>query len=630
MTDAIKLLALLALLLPAAAPSYAQEAHYLFVGNSYAFFNAPDDLPASVQQLATNTVLDGSKVSATMVAKGGYRLTQHLADATGTTNTPLRQALVTGDAPLDVLFLQEQSQVPGFSPPQPDWLLARDAVVALADLATAKTAETFLVMTWGRRDGDSQNIHIFPDFQSMQALLAQGYVAFADAAAIADRPVYVTPCGLAFEQVFLDDLADGVVLPGFDGRFGTLYASDGSHPAPPGTFLCAAVTVAAVTGMEPGGSWAPTSVAADAAYLRGVARRVVLDDPFEPYTFTAGPQPRYPWVWSFSDWVGAHPGAAIAGAARRPLVVVDGSQATAPRVQVGGQDGPGRLAIRAAGGLATDELIVADNGVLRFQLNTLPESASVQVATASLQGVVRVEVASQPQYDTDVPLVLATTALDVADMTPQLPAGATLHAVADAAGTLLVVRLTGTDGPAPVDEGPALEPGPELTPEVGPEVGPEPVVEPPPEPTPGPEPQPEPEPAPEAAPDAAAPGPEPEPATDTGPAAQADLAPTPTVASSPEPTESATNDEGCAGAPTAPAWPLWFALLGLLAAAAAIRRPPARLPPTRHRAAAPGTRATPGESRPDRTPGHRRRTAPPGRPRRRRTLRHGGTASSPP
>ena len=124
-------------------PSY----EVLMYGNSYTAANGLDGL---VQDLLRE--VGDANVSAN--AGGGMTLEGHRAkvNASGDAwNTSL-----SGQA-WDVIVLQDQSQIPGFPRTQSDWVDSKDAAIALTERIDDEGADVMLLMTWGRRSGDSMN-----------------------------------------------------------------------------------------------------------------------------------------------------------------------------------------------------------------------------------------------------------------------------------------------------------------------------------------------------------------------------------------------------------------------------------------------------------------------------------------
>ncbi len=304
-------MSLLALLAPLAA---AQDHAVLMLGNSYTAYN---DLPALVEAQLVDGVPAWSTVQVQGLSQGGLRLEDHLAKADGSEgDTPWREALVTGTDTWQQVVLQEQSQIPGFTDTSPDLAESVDAAVALDALIAAHGAETVFLMTWGRRDGDSQNDHIYPDFSTMQERLAAGYLAYVEAVSTPERQAWVIPAGLAFQVVHDDLVAAGVDPTDGDTPFTALYTGDGSHPSLEGSTLVAATALASLTGRSPVGTAGPDGVEEDdLARLQDAAARAVFDDAF-------GEVP-YPWAHSWTSWEDtAEDVAVVGGGALRPWIRV--------------------------------------------------------------------------------------------------------------------------------------------------------------------------------------------------------------------------------------------------------------------------------------------------------------------
>jgi hypothetical protein len=189
----------------------------LFIGNSYTYFN---NLPAIVQRLGEAAGV--GPVDVRMVAPGGMRLEDHwrAADA----HTALREG------PWDVVVLQEQSTL------GVDWFLdgrtrvSTDEVFAPAvDRWVGRVREAgarpVLYLTWARKATRED-----------QAGLNRAY-----GRAARRTGAEVAPVGLAWQR----------------SRSGSpeveLYADDGSHPAPAGSYLAASTLVARVFGKSPVG-----------------------------------------------------------------------------------------------------------------------------------------------------------------------------------------------------------------------------------------------------------------------------------------------------------------------------------------------------------------------------------------
>lgn len=334
-----------------ALPAQADDPEILLIGNSYTGGN---NLAAMLASLSAAGVDHWSSVDTTAHSPGGRQLWQHLEDADGSNgDTTLRQLLVTDDAAWDHVTIQEQSQIPGFPPGQADYDASLDAAIGLDDLVEAAGADTVFFMTWGRRLGDSMNPDIYPDYPSMQALLADGYLSYAAATSTPGRPVTVAPVGYGFRTVW-EDLEAAGEDPTADGTlFSDLYAGDGSHASPAGTYLAACVIFASITGRSPVGvPWGPDALdEATIELLQEVAHRTVLDHVFEDVP--------YAWARDLADYVPptdvAAGAFAISGVDAVPLVRVT-QAASFDAVDVGVQHdgelpGEGRLLVSEGGEL---------------------------------------------------------------------------------------------------------------------------------------------------------------------------------------------------------------------------------------------------------------------------------------
>ena len=171
----------------------------LFVGNSYTSANQLDVVYGSLISEGMPAWID---VSIARYAPGGYRLPQHATDATS--NTQLDSFLHDADPSheWDAVVLQDQSQVPSFPAGQADYLASRAAAVTLAAEIDAIGAQTALFLTWGRRDGDADNMLLNPDFLTMQENLTVGYAGYRDAISEAGVIAEVVPVGTAWKYVY--------------------------------------------------------------------------------------------------------------------------------------------------------------------------------------------------------------------------------------------------------------------------------------------------------------------------------------------------------------------------------------------------------------------------------------------
>ena len=203
------------------------------------------------------------------VSPGGRRLDQHYVDARSDGN-PLQIALTEGSVSMpawDVFVLQDQSQVPGFPTGNAQYIASRDGAVGIAGLVDEAGATVLLYMTWGRRDGDTRNPSLYPDFLTMQERLEQGYRSYARAIREAGYEVSIAPVGPAYRLVY-QDLVDKGEDPSVEGSgFHVLYSGDGSHPSLEGIYLTSSVILGAILGepMAMTHTWAPDRISAERA-----------------------------------------------------------------------------------------------------------------------------------------------------------------------------------------------------------------------------------------------------------------------------------------------------------------------------------------------------------------------------
>ncbi len=251
----------------------------LLMGNSYTQANSLD---AILQRLLANTVPDAS---GTRLTSGGLRLSDHANNVL----TPDHHwnTTLNGGTNWDAVVLQDQSQVPGFPTTHGSWQASLAGAEVLDDMTEEAGADTVLMMTWGRRDGDSTNPTMYPNYTVMQHRLEVGYLAYAENLSTPDRPVYVAPAGLAFQRIHDDIVAQGGDPLAQGSLFRSLYSSDGSHPSLSGSYLAASVLYATLTGNSPLGLVDPTPLD-DAVKLQ-------LQQAAEATVFVDTPDLRYPW-----------------------------------------------------------------------------------------------------------------------------------------------------------------------------------------------------------------------------------------------------------------------------------------------------------------------------------------------
>jgi hypothetical protein len=253
-----------------AGMALAADQSALFIGNSYTMSGPLDQ---AVETLLEEGVQEWADVQTQKLAGGGMFWSTHLNNA----STEGHQWNQTLAEQWDWVVLQEQSQTPGFPMSTPQWQESLDAFLGLDSIVADQGGNTVLLMTWGRRDGDPSNDWLYPDFETMQGLLRDGYLAYAEAAATADRSIFIAPAGMAFWR--LKESAPDA--------FSSLYSADGSHPSNQGSHMVACVLYSTITGRSPVGL---TSSVENGELHQQVAEELVLGDPFGPYS--------YPWAWT--------------------------------------------------------------------------------------------------------------------------------------------------------------------------------------------------------------------------------------------------------------------------------------------------------------------------------------------
>lgn len=152
------------------------------------------------------------------------------------------------------------------------WEDSASAGATLHGMLGAKNAQTILLLTWGRRDGDSTNSWLYPDFSTMQDQLTEGYLAYQARFGTPEQPAWIAPAGLAYAAVH-DAEADPLAS---EALFFRLYVEDGSHPSQLGTWLIASTLYSTITGKSAEGLSPPFAIdQVEADYLALTAYQVV-------------------------------------------------------------------------------------------------------------------------------------------------------------------------------------------------------------------------------------------------------------------------------------------------------------------------------------------------------------------
>jgi MYXO-CTERM domain-containing protein len=315
----------------------------VFLGNSYTQRN---DLGNMVERMLDGVAADSFDPESTVLASGGFTLEDH-AVSVGTRSN--YQEVFAGTHRWVVL--QDQSQVPGFPADQAAWRLSQRSAQELHEQAALTGADSVLFVTWGRRDGDTLNTALYPDFSTMQDLLDAGYLAYADAMREADgQDVWMAPVGSAFRSLHDEVAAVGDPLAS-NSPFVALYASDGSHPSEEGTYLAASVITASLTGRLPRADLPSLSEPVE-RLLQRHAEQTVLHDPFGDWS--------YPWAHTWEAWQALGDVDPISDPLMTPTVLVDEPVSRASWV-LGSthEDGPGegRLFVDDGGTLTVIDVL---------------------------------------------------------------------------------------------------------------------------------------------------------------------------------------------------------------------------------------------------------------------------------
>ena len=242
----------------------------LMMGNSYTFFSGGID---SRLRPMLEEGLKVDEVELRALAEPGKTLADHYSWA-ASGDHPWADALAQGGT--DFLVAQDQSQIPGFPQDESYFQASAAGAEGLGELVRAQGGELVLLMTWGRRDGDSTNAARYPDFSTMQGLLEEGYLVYAEQAGGT-----IAPAGSAW-AVIHDDLVEAGLDPTEEAAFTELYSEDGSHPSGIGSTLAAAVIYASLTGRSPIGLTRGFDELDESQRTRiqDAAHRAVFDDVF--------------------------------------------------------------------------------------------------------------------------------------------------------------------------------------------------------------------------------------------------------------------------------------------------------------------------------------------------------------
>lgn len=241
----------LIILMLIASSTLAQQTRILFLGNSYTQVN---NLSVLLKDLALSK---GDSVIVDSNTPGGFTLQGHSTNATSLTK------INAGN--YDYVVLQEQSQLPSFSPGQVandvfPYALLLDSLIHTAN----SCAKTVFYMTWGRKYGDASNCANYAPvctYEGMQMRLRDSYVQMA-----IDNEAMVAPAGMAWRSSWYSDSTIN------------LWSSDNSHPSLAGSYLTACTMYATIFRKSPVGATVTTGITPTiGSFLQGVANQIVFD-----------------------------------------------------------------------------------------------------------------------------------------------------------------------------------------------------------------------------------------------------------------------------------------------------------------------------------------------------------------
>lgn len=192
---------------------FGQESkNVYFIGNSY---TATGNIPNLIKQIANSS---GDELIYTAHTPGGATLQQHASNPT------VGHTLQQGN--WDYVVLQEQSQLPSFPDEQFNTMVLPFAEQLNSLIKEHNPcAETTFYMTWGRKNGDSQNCPGWPSvctYQGMDDLTNQRYRLMAEL-----NQGIISPVGEVWRYIRTHH-------PTIE-----LYSSDGSHPSTVGSMAAA-------------------------------------------------------------------------------------------------------------------------------------------------------------------------------------------------------------------------------------------------------------------------------------------------------------------------------------------------------------------------------------------------------
>ena len=153
-------------------PSWSMSvSDVLMFGNSYTSQNG---LSSMVEEMLRSA---GSPSNTSDFTAGGQTLAGHWSSV-NTSSSAQNLSLASGV--WDTVVLQDQSQIPGFSRSNSDWIASKNASVNLAERVDTEGGSTMLMMTWGYRSGDPTNPILFSHYTVIQDRREQVYINYID------------------------------------------------------------------------------------------------------------------------------------------------------------------------------------------------------------------------------------------------------------------------------------------------------------------------------------------------------------------------------------------------------------------------------------------------------------------
>lgn len=271
-----------------------QSKKVFFVGNSY---TSTGNIPNLVKLIAADS---GDELIYAAHTPGGATFQNHASNPTVTST------ISQGD--WDYVVLQEQSQLPSFPMSQVEQQVLPYAE-QLSEMVKQHNpcAQVAFYMTWGRKNGDSQNCSYWPPvctYDGMDDLLYERYMLMAEL-----NSDIVSPVGRVWRYIRNH-------YPSVE-----LYSGDGSHPSAIGSMAAAYTFYTVIFKNSPYDSNYSGSISSDTMdIVREAVNEVVFNNPEEWYlndylpsadfefdaqnlevTFTDLSENSTGWHWDFGD-----------------------------------------------------------------------------------------------------------------------------------------------------------------------------------------------------------------------------------------------------------------------------------------------------------------------------------------